>query len=113
MESWLNAQLEDVPAPALAETIRNLLGGAPVESEDDLVSAAVELLDRVAEGSRGRTSALELLAADAILTYAFAAAADPRLGGSAGRALRLVDRAGPSGWLGELPGVAAGREEAG
>ena len=74
------------------------------------MTAALRGFDDVVEGMGSRPSALELLAADALLTYAFEAAADPSLGGSASRAVQLADRVGPAGEIGARL-AAAGRAE--
>lgn len=88
-------------APAeLGDVIRSLVAGGLDEGEEGLVTVAVGVLEAVAGGGGTRESAIELLAADAILTYAFEAAADPARGGSAARALRLARRVGPVGLMG-------------
>ena len=98
--TWLEARLREAPSE-LAEAIRSRVEGVPDESEEGLVSVALDALDAAASGTGSRGSAIELLAADALLTYALEAAADPALGGSAARALRLARRIGPAGLLGE------------
>ncbi|MFQ5678871.1 MAG: hypothetical protein ACE5HP_05370 [Gemmatimonadota bacterium] len=98
--AWLEPRLARVPAE-LAEAIRSSLEAAaphvsPSSSvADTLALAALEGFDRVLAGTRGRESAVHLLAADASLTYAFEAAAE--LGEDL---LRLADRVGPRGRLG-------------
>lgn len=108
---WLKPRLEAAP-PELAAAIRALLDGVDPESPDPestapggdisahLAAAALRgfedvLLEATSE-VRSRGTALRLLAADAALTYAFEAAADPDadLEGLAGRL-------GPRGVLGE------------
>jgi hypothetical protein len=65
-----------------------------------MAEAALAAFDRVAADRAGRDGALDLLAADALLTYAFQAAADPSLGGDAGSAVDLAARMGPHGEIG-------------
>ncbi len=100
LEEWLDGRLESAPVE-LAEAVWSLVGGRLAEGEDGLVRAALEALDIAAEGAATRSDAVTLLAADAILTYALEAAADPALGGSAKRARRLAERVGPGGLIGE------------
>ena len=78
--SWL-AALEPAPPPALAARLAELL--APylaqpiVQVPDVCVEAGERLLGTLlASGSTARGSALDLLAVDALVTYAFQAAAD-------------------------------------
>jgi hypothetical protein len=79
---WL-ATRTPAPPPALALRVRDLLGSTV---DDDAGVATDRLLDAaertvaalLREGRTGRESAADLLAADALVTYAFeAAAADP------------------------------------
>ncbi|WP_419940839.1 hypothetical protein [Candidatus Palauibacter sp.] len=100
LETWLQARLREAPLE-LADAIRSLVVGVPSDDEEGLVSVALDALETVANGAGTRGSAINLLAADAILTYAFEAAAEPGLGGSAARALRLARRIGPRGVIGE------------
>lgn len=97
LEAWLTGRLESAPAE-LAEAVWPLVRGRLAEGEDGLVHAALDAL--AAEGEANRSGAVTLLAADAILTYALEAAADPALGGSAARACQLAERVGPSGLIG-------------
>ncbi|WP_420634052.1 hypothetical protein [Candidatus Palauibacter sp.] len=99
LEAWLEEQLGTAP-PELAETIRSLLGGVPERGVEGLVTVALDAFETVADGPATRSTAPTLLAADAILTYAFEAAVDPRLGGSAARAIRLAEWVGPHGRIG-------------
>lgn len=101
---WLDARLSEIPA-ALAGAVRSLLAGSPVADPEGgapeaMADGALVGLERVAGGGAARDRALELLAADALLTYAFEAAAEPALGGSAAAAAALADRVGPAGRLG-------------
>ncbi|MCZ0936970.1 MAG: hypothetical protein OXJ54_17565 [Gemmatimonadetes bacterium] len=100
LETWLAGRLESAP-PELAEAVWPLVRGRLAEGEEGLVHAALDALADAAEGEEARAGAVTLLAADAILTYALEAAADPALGGSAARACRLAERAGPDGLIGE------------
>ncbi len=88
--------------PELATAVRELLGGpsAPGPTPQRMIDCALEALERVASTSQTRAGALELLAADALLTYAFERAADATAGGSATAALDLARAVGPSGELG-------------
>lgn len=79
---WL-ATRTPAPPPALASRVRDLLGSTV---EDDVGVATDRLLEAaertvatlLREGRTGRESAADLLAADALVTYAFeAAASDP------------------------------------
>jgi hypothetical protein len=88
-EAWLDARLADAPAP-LATRVRALLGPALRRDAHDLpelaVAAAAELVTTlVRDDCTGRDSALDLLAADALVTYAFESAAE--------RPDRLAERA--------------------
>ena len=78
-----------------------LVRGRLTEGEEGLVHAALDALAIAAHGAPNRAEAVTLLAADAILTYALEAAADPALGGSAARASRLAEWAGPRGLIGD------------
>ena len=100
LETWLARRLESAP-PELAEAVWPLVRGRLEEGEDGLIQAALDALVTAAQGEATRSAAVTLLAADAILTYALEAAADPALGGSAARASRLAERAGPGGLIGE------------
>ncbi len=99
LETWLAGRLESAP-PELAEAVWPLVRGRLADGEDGLVHAALVALENAADGEADRSEAVTLLAADAILTYALEAAADPALGGSAARARRLAERAGPGGLIG-------------
>lgn len=75
--TWLGKRLEGVPEE-LAEALRRLVADRPDDPRGvgwTLGAAAVAALERVAAGAGGRDAALDLLAADAALTYAFEAAA--------------------------------------
>lgn len=98
-DAWLVRRLEEIPSD-LALAVRRLVGREPGLTPDRMATASLDAFDRVAAGGDDRDRALELLAADALLTYAFEAAADPALEGSAAGASALADRFGPSGELG-------------
>lgn len=95
--AWLEPRLSGVPEPLVRE-IRSCLersmrpAGTPAEA---LAVAALEALDGLVAGTPDRGTALRLLAADACLVTAFAAAAEGEddLGG-------LAAALGPSGSLG-------------
>ena len=100
LETWLARRLESAP-PELAEAVWLLVRGRLAEGEDGLVHAALDALAAATEGDGTRADAVTLLAADAILTYALEASADPSLGGSAAQASELAARIGPGGLIGE------------
>ena len=97
LDAWLAAR-EPAPPPALARRMRELLGpGALLKpaTPDTLVDAAAEVLSQLlAEGCDTRASALDLLAADALATYAFEAAGDALAGlpAQAARAMARIAR---------------------
>ena len=74
---WLSARSAGVPgalAEAMAGAVRKAAGEESVGAT--LASAALERLATVARPDAGRGTALDLLAADALLTAAFEAAAE-------------------------------------
>ena len=96
---WLEPRLAEVP-PALAAAVRECVArvdrtAARDEVPDLLAEAALVELDLVLAEPQGRKGALRLLAADAILTYAFEAATAE---GADARA--LADRLGLNGEIG-------------
>lgn len=99
--SWLDERLSNVP-PELRVAIRELMTEAGAEDSHAMAVSALEGFERVVRLNARRDGALELLAADALLTYAFEAAADPALGGTPSRAMDLAARIGPGGRLGRL-----------
>ncbi len=106
MRTWLEPRLGAAP-PELAAAIRDCLERAAPAPEravpDALARAAEETLARVAAEPQTREAAVRLLAADALLTYAFEAAAET------GADLRaLADRFGPAGALGRRLAALAG-----
>jgi hypothetical protein len=77
---WLAARAADAPAE-LTDCVRELLGRhgewAALPRVDAFIAASEVLLRRVLEGGAvARASALDLLAADACVTWAFECAAD-------------------------------------
>lgn len=77
---WM-ARLEPAPPPALHARLRELVSAdadRPVAEAPEVCLAAGErLLDALlASGSTSRATALDLLAVDSLITYAFQAAAD-------------------------------------
>lgn len=97
--SWLDRRLEETP-PELASAIRRLCAGDPCPEPRGMAASALRTFDRIGCEFQTREGALELLAADALLTYAFEAAADPERGGTAERAIALALELGPRGELG-------------
>ena len=91
--SWI-ASIEPRPPAALAARLEQLLAPFAMRRREDVPEACLEagerLLDELlASGSTSRGTALDLLAVDALVTYAFQAAADApgRLDHRAGRAM--------------------------
>ena len=97
LEVWL-ADREPAPPAALARRMRELLGAAALAgpaSPGTLVGAAADVLGRLLmDGCDTRASALDLLAADALATYAFEAAGDApsTLRAEAARAMSRIAR---------------------
>lgn len=105
LAAWLEPRLERVP-DELAGRVRDLVDGAPGGPVPErLAAAAVDELERLAEGPQDRDAAVRLLAADAALTWAFEAAAEldadvPALAdatGLRGRIGALLGRRTPEG----------------
>lgn len=95
--AWLAPRLQGVPEE-LADRVRALVAPAEDGSVPELLaSAAVDELERLADASQDRDAAVRLLAADAVLTWAFEAAAD--LGADVPA---LADATGLRGRIGEL-----------
>lgn len=86
---WLAAR-EPSPAGALAERVQRWVAdqAGPDATEGFLASAEEQLHTLLGAGCRTRASALDLLAIDALVTYAFEAACDApdTLDGRAARA---------------------------
>jgi len=77
---WL-AGCTPSPPVSLAARVTTLLGDAPFAGMDDAVARCVAGAERIVagllrDGCTDRTSALDLLAADALATYAFELAGD-------------------------------------
>lgn len=96
LESWLHARVPAPPA-ALASRIRELVDAVPrapgAPHADVLLDAGQTLLRQLLGADRtSRHGAIDLLAADALVTYAFeAAASDPdRIGSRADAAMQLL-----------------------
>ena len=86
---WL-AMRTPAPPPQLMHRVRAALGGGTDDDAHRAADRCVDAAERVvaqllADGRTGRESAADLLAADALVTYAFEAAGDDPG--------RLVDRA--------------------
>lgn len=94
VREWLDSRTPP-PPPALRarmeELLADVLGRSTTELPEQAVTRAGDLVRAlIAQGRTGRESALDLLAADALVTYAFEAAADePAL--LAGRARAALD----------------------
>lgn len=101
--AWLDER-EPVPPPALAVRLREVVGAQLHEPTTDvadvfLAKAECLLTTLFGEGRTTRATALDLLCADALVTYAFEAASDDpdRLGARAQRAItRISQLAGPA-----------------
>lgn len=116
-DDWLAARLAGAPAE-LGTAIRELVDARGVTGtshacrvSEELAEAALagfeQVLAETGTDRRSRMAALRLLAADAVLTYAFEAAAE--LGEDP---WRLADQLGPTGALGErLAGSHGGPSE--
>lgn len=111
--AWLESRLGDVPeelAAAMRSALEEVEPPPAATPGDVLADAALAELDAVLRGGeRDRRTALRLLCADALLTYAFEAAADPAVGGDAARAESLAERIGPRGALGYRIAAIEGR----
>ena len=100
---WLDAR-NPAPPAALARRLRVALGGALADArptDDRLFAAAEMLLARLLrEGCAARAAAEDLLTADALVTYAFEAAAEhqpSRLEERAADAMRRISALGLAG----------------
>lgn len=105
-DEWLAARTPRPPA-ALAERMRAVLaapaGAAPTEHAPEAYVAAAEALlsSLLRDGCGARASALDLLVADALVTYAFEAAGD--------EPARLAERAAAA--MSRIAALAAGAGE--
>lgn len=80
LDEWLDDR-EPAPPPALAARLSGMTrlvpAGTPRETTDALLGVADALLaELLPNGCRSREDAMDLLVADALVTYAFEAAAD-------------------------------------
>lgn len=107
---WLEVRLREAPA-RLSEAVRECLDRAAPDEEPEsvgewLASSAEQELDRITDEAAEEEAALRLLAADAVLTYAFEAAAEE------GTDLKaLAADLGPAGRLGGRLGERCGDGE--
>jgi hypothetical protein len=89
--TWLAARRPAAP-PTLVEPMTRWLSDSPASLPEHLALAGRALLDHVvARPEGGRELALDLLAADALVTYAFEAQAELDAGGLAHVAQRIAD----------------------
>lgn len=93
---WM-ARMDPAPPPALHQRLCDLVQPASSRAVSEVPEACLEagerLLDQLlASGSTSRATALDLLAVDALITYAFQAAADDptRLEQRAARAMARI-----------------------
>ncbi len=88
--TWLAARRPAAPA-TLVEPMTRWLEDSPAGLPDHLAQAGRALLERVlARPQGGRELALDLLAADALVTYAFEAQAEEDAGGLVHLAERIA-----------------------
>lgn len=81
--AWLDTRRPAAPAALRAQVARAVTDG-PLPLPSHLVEVGRALLERVARRPEGRRElALDLLAADAFITYAFEAQAEQDVGGIA------------------------------
>jgi hypothetical protein len=86
---WCEARLAETP-PELAVRVREFIAVAPRSRlPDRLAHAARRALARAAAGGNDRDAALDLLAADGLVTLALAAQVEVDVGGLEGFAARL------------------------
>lgn len=97
---WIRDRIDDAP-PRLGSAVDGILADLPASSTDEgpwdvMARGAEDALRSVEPEAADRGAALELLAADALLTYAFQCAAEE------GADLEeTIERWGPTGRLGE------------
>jgi hypothetical protein len=92
---WLSARLEGAPAELVGRTVDFVVQAGHQSDPDGLARAGRLALDRAVAGSPDRRAALDLLAADALVTLALAAQVDAepeRLEWFAGHLLDLGSR---------------------
>lgn len=88
--AWLDAR-RPAPPPTLRRHLLGLLQDAPQNLPDHLADTGVALLERVlSRPQAGRELALDLLAADALVTYAFEAQTELDTAGLATLARRVA-----------------------
>jgi hypothetical protein len=89
--NWL-AGRRPTPPPILRRHLTDLVVDSSETLPDHLADAGVALLGRVlSHPEGGRELALDLLAADALVTYAFEAQAEFDIGGLTGLARRIAE----------------------
>ena len=93
---WLSSGTPPPPA-ALSDRLEQLLAPALSRPADEMTEVCLETMERIvadllSEGRAGRDRALDLLAADALVTYAFEAASErpELLPERAGAAMRRI-----------------------
>lgn len=74
--AWLERREPRAPEPLFARMAEALSGRAEADVPEALAGAALACLRAAVEGGRDRAAAWDLLAADALLTYACEAAAE-------------------------------------
>ena len=90
LTTWLDAR-RPAPPPALRQHLMGFVQDAPGNLPEHLADAGVALLGRVlSHPEGGRELALDLLAADALVTYAFEAQAEFDVGGLTDLARRIA-----------------------
>ena len=88
--AWLDAR-RPAPPPTLRRHLLGLVRDAPQRLPEHLADTGVAVLDRVfSRPQAGRELALDLLAADAFVTYAFEAQAEVDTAGLATLARRVA-----------------------
>jgi hypothetical protein len=91
LAAWLDTR-RPAPPPALRQHLMEFVQDAPGNLAQHLADAGVALLGRVlSRPEGGRELALDLLAADALVTYAFEAQAEFDIGGLTGLARRIAE----------------------
>lgn len=90
LESWLETR-RPIPPAALREHLAKSNHESPVSLPEHLADAGVTLLRRVlSHPEGGRELALDLLTADALVTYAFEAQAERDINGLTALAQRVA-----------------------
>lgn len=88
--AWVDAR-RPAPPPTLRRHLLGVVQDSPGSLPDHLADAGVALLDRVlSRPEGGRELALDLLAADALVTYAFEAQAEADTRGVTALARRVA-----------------------